>query len=94
MSDWLGNGRTRRGNCRPFDKARSFVRGLRLKSASDWRAYCGSGKKPNDIPSNPQRVYADAGWNDWGDWLGTPPRQWMAALQRGSRFRGTVEVQK
>jgi 3-mercaptopyruvate sulfurtransferase SseA len=71
MSDWLGNGRTRRGNWRPFDKARAFVQGLRLKSASDWRAYCGSGKKPNDVPSNPNTMYADAGWDGWSDWLGS-----------------------
>src|SRR5262249_34583162 len=60
-----------RANWRPFKEARNFVRGLSLKSDDKWRAYCGSGMKPVDIPSNPQRVYAKTGWAGMGDWLGT-----------------------
>ena len=33
-------------------------------------AYCRSGKKPNDIPATPEKVYADAGWAGSSDWLG------------------------
>ena len=29
------------------------------------------GKRPNDIPAVPARVYESEGWNGWGDWLGT-----------------------
>jgi hypothetical protein len=68
--DWLGGGRRRVVGCRSFMKARAFVRGLKLKDWDDWREYCRSGKKPNDIPSTPQEVYADAGWAGLGDWLG------------------------
>ena len=69
MAYWLGNGNCR-GNWRPFNKARTFVRSLGLKSGTDWKIYCRSGKKPNDIPVAPWQVYADAGWTSWGDWLG------------------------
>jgi superfamily II DNA or RNA helicase len=69
--DWLGTGRVAPGQYRPFKKARAFVRRLGLKSHSEWRGYCKSGKKPNDIPSGPVGVYAEAGWAGWGDWLGT-----------------------
>jgi hypothetical protein len=69
--DWLGGGGSRRGNWRTFEEARAFARSLGLKSARDWRAYCGSGKKPDDIPSNPHKTYADAGWDGWSDWLGS-----------------------
>jgi 3-mercaptopyruvate sulfurtransferase SseA len=68
--DWLGGGRRRVIGCRSFTRARAFVRGLKLKGWDDWREYCRSGKKPNDIPSTPQAVYADAGWAGLGDWLG------------------------
>jgi len=68
--DWLGT-RSRRGGWQPFRKARAFVRGLNLKSNPEWRDYCGSGKRPVDIPANPDSVYADSGWISWGDWLGT-----------------------
>jgi hypothetical protein len=58
-------------NWRPFEGAREFVQALRLKSASGWRAYCGSGKKPADVPTHPHVIYAKSGWVSWGDWIGT-----------------------
>jgi superfamily II DNA or RNA helicase len=70
MGDWLGTGR-RRGGWQPFKKARAFVRRLDFNSHAEWRGYCKSDKRPRDIPHNPDRVYADAGWSGWGDWLGT-----------------------
>jgi hypothetical protein len=56
---------------RSFKKARALVRGLGLKSQTQWRDYCKSGKKPNDIPVNPDARYAEHGWSNWGNWLGT-----------------------
>jgi hypothetical protein len=73
MSDWLGTGTIapRLRQYRSFKKARAFVRELGLQSSKDWRDYCASGKKPADIPANPDRAYADDGWSGMGDWLGT-----------------------
>jgi hypothetical protein len=78
MGDWLGTGTVanRSVNFRSFNDARSFVRGLDLKSGTGWRKYrrgelTSKGKKPKDIPSNPNLVYRDVGWVSWGDWLGT-----------------------
>jgi hypothetical protein len=64
-----------RANFRTFEDARAYVHKLGLQSNGDWRAYCGSGEKPEDIPSNPQIVYADVGWEGFGDWLGTGRRR-------------------
>lgn len=70
-ADWLGTGRKRRGiPWRSFKHTRAYVRELKLKSSTEWHAYCKSGKKPNDIPSNPQQAYAQSGWSGMGDWLG------------------------
>jgi superfamily II DNA or RNA helicase len=69
--DWLGTGRVYSPNWRPFKKARKFVRSLGLKSSAAWHAYCNSGKRPVDIPRNPNQVYAHEGWAGMGDWLGT-----------------------
>ncbi len=55
---------------RPFSQARAFVHTLRLKSVDEWRDYCKSGKKPLDIPSDPDNAYLSE-YLDWGDWLGT-----------------------
>jgi hypothetical protein len=52
-SDWLGNGSPPRIESRPFQKARAFVRKLKLKSRAEWRVYCRSGRKPDDIPATP-----------------------------------------
>ncbi len=71
-ADWLGSKHIQpRGKWRPFKEARTFVRRLRLQSNQEWRSYCRSGKKPYDIPTEPQRPYAKSGWVSWGDWLGT-----------------------
>jgi hypothetical protein len=42
-----------------------------LKSESEWRDYCKSGKKPADIPAGASKTYAKTGWAGMGDWLGT-----------------------
>ena len=55
---------------RPFAEARAFVHRLRLKNKVDWQAYGKSGKRPHDIPSNPDKVYHTE-FRGYGDWLGT-----------------------
>jgi hypothetical protein len=67
---WLGTGRIadQLREYRRFDKARAFVRRLKLKS---WREYCKSGRRPSDIPADPKKTYAKSGWAGYGDWLGT-----------------------
>ncbi len=54
----------------PFEEARIFVRRLKMKSHSEWIKYCKSGKRPNNIPSNPGNIYKDKGWNGMRDYLG------------------------
>jgi hypothetical protein len=77
LGDWLGTGvtATRARQYRRFGEARAFVHTLALKRKSDWRSYCRSGDKPHDIPARPDHVYAEEGWVDWGDWLGTGRRR-------------------
>jgi hypothetical protein len=56
---------------RPFEDAREFARGLKLKNHFEWESYCKSGQKPADIPVAANLVYKVSGWESWGDWLGT-----------------------
>jgi hypothetical protein len=72
LRDWLGAGR-RVGGWRSFEDARAFARRLKLKSGVEWRSYCRSGKKPDDIPTKPNTVYA-ASWVSLRDWLGAGRR--------------------
>jgi hypothetical protein len=71
--DWLGTGRIadRLKQYRPFAEAREFVRTLNLTRQMEWYEYARSGNKPADIPTAPDQVYANEGWVNFGDWLGT-----------------------
>ena len=68
---------------RPFEEAKYFVHSLNLKSENpDWRRYCKSDNKPDDIPRCPNIIYKDD-WQCWGDWLGTNSRRggWLPFLK-------------
>jgi hypothetical protein len=101
MNDWLGTGKMPPGQFRSFKQARRFARGLKLKSGKEWKAYCASGKRPADIPTDPRGVYANDGWIGMGDWLGTgkiPPGQFRSFKQsrtyvRGLKFKSRGEWQ-
>ena len=54
-----------------FEDARKFVHKLGLKNRDEWRVFCKSGEKPDDIPNYPAGVYKNKGWKNLGDWLGT-----------------------
>jgi superfamily II DNA or RNA helicase len=71
--DWLGTGFVSYSSrqYRPFEDARKFVHTLNFIQINDWRVYCKSGKKPNDIPSRPDIAYKKFGWISYGNWLGT-----------------------
>ena len=71
--DWLGTGNVQNGTIPllPFEEARAFVRDLGLKDTREWRAYSKSDERPDNIPSNPNDAYAEKGWTNWGDWIGT-----------------------
>ncbi|MDB9710273.1 DEAD/DEAH box helicase family protein [Salibacteraceae bacterium] len=63
--DWLGY-----EGFLPFEEAREVARSLNFRSNREWRSWMKSGKRPSNIPANPQRVYRDEGWIDLYDWLG------------------------
>ena len=61
LGDWLGTGTVAHKDkvFRSFTEAREFVRSLHLKGNKEWREYCKSGKKPDDIPAHPWDVYKE-----------------------------------
>lgn len=65
----------------PFEKARSFVRSLRLRNIKEWFRFCDSGKRPKDIPYNPDRAYKNSGWVSYPDWLG------IGSIPKGFKYR-------
>jgi len=91
-SDWgnfLGTGYiyTGKRKYKSFEEAQNYVRSLQLKSQRSWNSYRISGQKPEDIPSNPNLIYKNKGWNGWGDWFGTG-----TVAPKNKNFRSFVDV--
>ena len=73
FGDYFGTGVVAHYNKKylEFNKAREFARSLKLKTLSEWREYCQSGRVPGDISGSPHNTYKNKGWINYGDWLGT-----------------------
>jgi superfamily II DNA or RNA helicase len=54
-----------------YQEVKEFVHKLGLKNQNEWREYCKSKNKPDNIPANPRGVYKNNGWISMGDFLGT-----------------------
>ena len=52
-------------------KQENMLDNKKYPAQKKWKEYCKSDKKPEDIPSNPNLVYKDKGWDGYPDWLGT-----------------------
>ena len=75
--DFLGYSKGWNGKYRDFKEARKFVRSLSIKSHSEWKKFCDSGKKPIDIPFSGYITYKNKGWINAADYFGhngTPPQ--------------------
>jgi len=70
-----------------FEEARKFVRDLKLKNQNEWREYCRTKKRPDNIPTHPEIIYKDRGWVSWGDWF------WNGNV-RGKNFLSFKKVRK
>ena len=70
--DFLGTGNTasRLAQWMNFTEARRFARRLRLPTQREWQIYARSNRRPETLPSNPQRVYRNSGWKGFPDFLG------------------------
>ena len=53
-----------------YEKANKWVKKLNLKNGREWKEYCKSGNKPQNIPVLPYKTYKNRGWNCMSDWLG------------------------
>jgi superfamily II DNA or RNA helicase len=70
-SEFLGTGilSNKEKEFRTFNRAKTFVHKLKLKSQAEWRLFVKSDKRPKDIPYNVDRYYASE-WISWPDFLG------------------------
>ena len=78
---------------RSFEEARTYVRTLGLKTKKEWRAFSSSGKRPCDIPSDPNRTYKSSGWLSLGDFLGFAGGKVTGAYKRNAAVAGLRALQ-
>lgn len=74
ISDWIGNtdGKPFTSRYRTFlsfTEARRFVKTLGLRTITEWKMYCRSGRRPINIPARPETIYL-AQWKSWNHFLG------------------------
>ena len=55
----------------PFAAGLEHARALGLKSVRQWELWAKSGARQPAMPSHPNQVYAESGWEGWRHWLGT-----------------------
>jgi len=75
-----------------FEEARVIARKLKLRSQKEWWEWSKSGQRPSNVPSTPHKVYRDAGWVSFLDWLGYGVgRRPSRSSQHGKGKRKRVE---
>jgi hypothetical protein len=60
----------------PFEQAREFIRSLEFKTITEWRKYSSSGKRPRNIPCNPNISYKKQ-FKGLRDWIGLPKKRFL-----------------
>ena len=69
---WLGTGNTRNATAfLPVREALAVARSLGLPGRMEWQVWSKEGLRPPNVPSAPNEVCEDHGWQGWGHWLGT-----------------------
>ena len=68
---FLGTGRIATFNktFRSYKYAKEFVQSLGLSTIQEWQEFCKSGKKPEDIPTNPYALYKSE-WKGYKEFFG------------------------
>ena len=67
---WLGTVNQATKNFLPFVEAQAVAQSLGLASTREWKAWNKEGLRPANVPSHPNQVYVDGGWQGWSHWLG------------------------
>ena len=70
---WLGTGNLQcsKQQFLPYAEAAALVRPLGLASRTAWQVWCRENARPQNVPYHPNLTYKNAGWKEWGHWLGT-----------------------
>ena len=62
---------TRNKIFKSFEQAQQYIQNIGITSQTQYHEMSRNGKRPDDIPSNPNKTYKNKGWISWGHFLGT-----------------------
>ena len=93
-SDFLGTGNialSRKKEFMSFEEAKTFIQNKGFTSQRQFRQWSKDGKRPEDFPSAPERIYKDK-WTGWSNFLGTgnissKRQEWMSKAWKKSGKR-------
>jgi superfamily II DNA or RNA helicase len=93
IGDWLGmpNYQPRVLKAREFQEARAYVHKLGFTTVKQWKDYSKTKERPSDIPKSPETVYANKGFVDLYDWIGSRPNQWRD-FEEAKQFVHTLKL--
>lgn len=73
VSEDLESVKKRKPRLLPWISARMWARSMHMETEEDWKEWIDNGEKKTPlIPSKPDEVYADSGWEGWQDFLNEP----------------------
>ena len=72
--EFLGTGRIYKKSFRSYESAQALMKKLDISTQEQFYGWIQSGKKPDDVPFHPNRVYK-AKWKGWDEFLGP---KWMS----------------
>ena len=81
-----------------FKKALVYARSLKLANYIEWQAWHKSTLRPANIPSAPDKVYKDHGWQGMGHWLGTgkiaPQKQTFLPFEEALLYARSLKLKR
>ena len=54
-----------------YEESKKNIQKFHLISNKEWRIFAKSKQFPKQIPTNPDKIYKNNGWTNWGEFLST-----------------------
>ena len=83
---------TRGKSFRIFNLAQKYVQKKNIKSGPEYRNLHTNGKLPEDMPFNPNDIYAGKGWKGWKHFLGTLKMMAIKQAQNHALNKAGIET--
>ena len=80
-TDWYDFLGTQKPKYLSFPRQENMFVNKAIQDIKGWNQYLKSGKKPDNIPAHPDKVYKGKDWTTWPDFLGIQKTKYLSFLQ-------------